>query len=50
MEDLQMLPAATSHKVSAPAVTELVGNDIDILTIAADDCRGSKSEDGVFHA
>lgn len=50
LRDSQVLPAAASHQVSTPAVTELMSNDIDILTIAADNRRGGKGVDGVFHA
>lgn len=44
-----MLPAATCDKVAAPAMAQLVGNYVYILTVAADDGWGRERENGVFH-
>lgn len=48
--DLQVLPACVGNQVSTPAVAQLVGNDIHILTVTTDDGRGSKRVNGVLHA
>ena len=48
--DIQVLPAAAGDQVSTPAVSELVGNNINVLLVTTDDGRGSKGEDGVLHA
>ena len=48
-QDSQMLPAAVSDEVATPAVAELVGNDIHVLSISADECWCRKCEHGVFH-
>ncbi len=45
-----MFPAATGHEVAAPAVGKLVGNDVDVLPVTADNGGRGKSEDGVLHA
>lgn len=45
-----MLPAAACDEVAAPAVAQLVGNYVYILTVAADDGWGGERENGVFHA
>ena len=45
-----MLPAAARHQIPAPAVAELMGNDIDVLPVAADDGGRGKGVDGVLHA
>src|SRR5690349_7883821 len=48
--DSQMLPAAVCHQVTTPAVGKLVGNDINVLPVAADNGGCSKREDWVLHA
>ena len=45
----EMLPRAVSHKVTAPAVGQLVRNNVNILTILRDDAGGGKSKDRVLH-
>ena len=45
-----MFPAAACHEVSAPAVAQFMGNNIDVLPVPADDGRGSKCKDGILHA
>jgi hypothetical protein len=48
--NLQMFPATTCNQVSTPGMAQLVSNDIDVLTITADDCGCCEGVDGVFHA
>lgn len=48
--NIQVLPAAAGDQVSTPAVSELVGDNINVLLVTTDDGRGSKGEDGVLHA
>lgn len=45
-----MLPRSVRDEVTAPAVGELVGNDVNVLLVTADDGGRSKGVDGVLHA
>lgn len=49
VDDPQMLPACIGYKVTTPAVAELMSNNINVLTITADDRRCGKGVDGVLH-
>lgn len=46
----EVLPAAAGHEVPAPAVGELVGDDVYVLAVTADEGGSCKSVDGVLHA
>jgi hypothetical protein len=46
----EVLPGAVGHQVAAPAVGQLVGNNIDILAVLGDNTRSGKSENRVLHA
>lgn len=48
--DSQVFPARVGNQVATPAVAQLMSNDIHILAVAADNCRGGKGVDGVLHA
>lgn len=45
----EMFPRGVAHEIPAPGMGELVGDDVDVLAVAADDGRGREGEDGVFH-
>jgi hypothetical protein len=45
-----MLPAATGDQVTTPAVAQLMGNDIDILSITTDDSWCGKGKDWILHS
>lgn len=45
-----MLPARVGNKITAPAVAKLVGNDINILSVTADDGGSCEGVDWVLHS
>lgn len=46
----EVLPRSSRDKVTAPAVRQLVSNDIDILTVLGDQSRSSEGVHGILHA
>ena len=45
-----MLPAATGDEVPAPAMAQLVGDNVDVLAIGTNDRGCRKGKDGIFHS
>lgn len=46
----EVLPAAAGYEISAPAVGKLVGDDVYVLAVTADEGGCRKRVDGVLHA
>ena len=45
-----MFPAAAGYQVTAPAVGQLVCDNVHILPVTTNEGRGSEGEDGILHA